>query len=261
MNGTPEMIERTMVLIAEARLHFDASVSGPVKYSPTLVSDETTEFFWATLAVNSAYLLTEKGKHSRYGEEPVFSPEWLAHLSVEDHKNIAVFIRKHKESFWAIYGLLTAISHECLSDNPRFAYTMRNFLLLWDSTNSIVLGVESEDCYSLHAISGIGGVDVSSLSAEEQERYRALAGFAVESYLANFFGRGHGPHPAGFPFAVDEIVYPGHYEVQEPYRSMVLEHPEQARAMIEYMKRGYEGNDLAALLKKNTPAVMATGVL
>jgi hypothetical protein len=250
-----------MEIIAEARLHFDASVSGSVKYSPTLVSDETTEFFWATHAVSNAYCLTEKGKYSRYGEEPIFSTEWLAHLSVEDHERIAAFIVKHKESFWAIDGLFTAMNHECLSNNPRFAYLLRNFLLLWDHTTNLALRIESEDCYSLHAISGIGGVDVSSLSAEDQDSYRALAGFAVESYLADFYGRGHGQHPSGLPFAVDEIVYPGHYEVQEPYRSMVLEHPEQASAMIEYMKRGYVGDELAALLKENTPAVMATGVL
>lgn len=250
-----------MNILAEARSHFDASVSGPVLYSATPVHDKNTDEVWAQEAVRNAHCLTEKGVYSRYGDLIEFSSSWLEDLTIEDHEGITFFVKKHKESFWAIDGLWEALRHQCMSNNPYYAYLLRNFMLLWDDTTTHAYVESTEDCYSIHAISGLGGVDVGSLSSEEQGRYRALAGFAVDAYLANFYGRGHGPHPSGLPFAVDEIVYPGQYEVQEPYRSMVMSYPEQAEAMIEYLKRGYDGDELLELLKGSTPAVMATGVL
>jgi hypothetical protein len=250
-----------MEILAEARSHFDASVSGPVLYSATPVHDKGTDEVWTQEAVRSAHCLTEKGTYSRYGDLIEFSPSWLENLTVEDHEGIAVFVTKHKESFWAIDGLWETLRHQCMSSNPSYAYLLRNFLLLWDETTTHTFEESSEDCYSLHAISGLGGVDISALPAEDQVRYRALAGFAVDAYLANFYGRGHGPHPSGAPFVVDEIVYPGDYKVQEPYRSMVWEHPEQAVPLIEYLKRGYVGDELAALLAESTPAAMSAGVL
>jgi hypothetical protein len=250
-----------MEIIAEARSHFDASVSGPVLYSVTPVHDKNTDEVWAQDAVRSAHCLTEKGVYSRYGELIEFSPSWLEDLTIEDHEGITFFVKKHKESFWAIDGLWEALRHQCMSNNPCYAYLLRNFMLLWDDTTTHSYVESTEDCYSIHAIAGLGGVDVRSLAVEEQGRYRALAGFAVDAYLANFYGRGHGPHPSGLPFAVDEIVYPGQYEVQEPYRSMVMKYPEQAEALIEYLKRGYVGDELTALLAENTPAAMSAGVL
>ena len=258
------LIKQTMEVIAEAASHFDASVSGAVKYSFETATGRSTADFWKYEFIRNAYCLTEKGTKSRYsslGEDPEFSPEWLIHLSEEDHRKIADFVEKHRESFWAIDGMFNALKHQCLSTVPRFSYLLRNFILLWDDTTSHTLSESTEDCYSLHAISGLGGVDISILTAEEQERYRALAGFSVDAYLNRFYGRGHAPYPEGNPFAVDEIVYPGYYEVQEPYRSMVLAHPEQAESMIEYLHRGYQADELWELLAQSTPVAMSIGVL
>lgn len=258
---TTPLIRSTMDILAEARSHFDASVRGPVLYSATPVHDKSTDEVWAIEAVRSAHCLTEKGVYSRYGDMIEFSPSWLEDLTVEDHAGIAAFVAKHKESFWAIDGLWESLRHQCMSNNPNYAYLLRNVLLLWDSTTPHSWVESTEDCYSIHAIAGLGGVDVRTLPSKEQDGYRALAGFAVDAYLSDFYGRGHGKHPSGLPFAVDEIIYPGHYEVQEPYRSMVLEYPEQAKAIIEYLKRGYDGDDLLELLAVGTPAVMFAGVL
>lgn len=257
---TTKPIQDTMEIIAEARSHFDASVSSAVKYSETPVYDDSVEKFWRLSAVSNAVVYTEKGVYSRYGDTLEFSPSWLEDLTVEDHRNIAAFVKAHRESFWAIDGLFTALIHQCISSNPDYTYLLRNFMLLWDDTTSHTKVESTEDCYSLHAISGIGNVDVSALPVEQQRVYRALAGFAVDAYLNRFYGRGHAAIN-GTPFVVDEIIYPGYYAVQEPYRSMVLEHPEQAEAMIHYLKCGYDGDELWGLLKESTPAVMSAGVL
>lgn len=255
------MIAETMQIVAAASSHFDPSVSGKVQYSEEPLRYYTVHDFWHNALTKNDYCLTEKGEHSRYGLDARFSPEWLDHLSVEDHERIAIFIRNHKDSFWAIDGMVSALAHECLSSNPRFAFLLRNFILLWDNTTSHVLSKETEDCYSLHAISGISGVDISALPGNEQDRYGALAAFAVDAYLSDFYGQGHAPHPSGRPFAVDEIVYPGHYEVQEPYLSMVMKYPEQGSSMIRYMSLGYTGDELETLLADCTPATMSVGIL
>lgn len=258
---TMPLIRSTMETLVEARSHFDPSVSGAVKYSSEPVHNKSVDEVWRQEAVRSAHCFTEKGVYSRHGDMVEFSPQWLEDLSVADHEGIADFVKNHKESFWAIDGLWEALKHQCVSNNPRFAHLLRNFMLLWDTTTPHTFEESTEDCYSLHAISGLGGADIGSLSAEDIDRYRALAGFSVDAYLNRFYGRSNAAHPSGAPFVVAEIVYPGHYELQEPYRSMVWEHPEQAIPLIEYLKRGYVGDELAALLAENTPAAMSAGVL
>ena len=256
MGTTLETTMRTMSLVAEAKSHFDASVRGPVTYSPEPVTNMSADAVWQDGISRMGWSMTDQGKNSRYGDDPRFSPLWFSNLTDEDHANIVTFINSHRESFWAIEGLFESLLQQCLNSKSDYGFLLRNFLLLWDSTNSNV--IESEDCYSYSAIKGTGSVDVANLPKEEQERYHSLAIFAVKSYLAGLDGND------GDPNVVQEDIWPMRYIVQEPYRSMVLDYPSHYMFILDFLSRGYTDGDeekLAELLAQNTQPLLTVGML
>lgn len=256
MHNQHTAILRTMDAIAEANLRFDTSASGDVQYSHALISDVTTEDYWEFAAARNVRNRTSDGEYSRYGLEPVFTPSWLNGLSDENHHDIEVFLRDHAKSFWAVDGLTEALLHQCMSTDPAYAYLLRNFMLLWDDTTRHV--IESDDCYSLCAIKGIGGVDVRALPLDQREGYRALAGFAVISYIAGLDGEDDEL------FVVAEDVVSSSYAVQEPFRSMVMKYPSHTQFIFDYLTAGYSPGDherLLELLQQRTPTPLISGLL
>jgi hypothetical protein len=256
MDTTLATVMRTMRLIADAKSHFDASVRGPVTYSPEPVTNMRADLIWQDGIKRMGWSMTDKGEHSRHGADPRFSPLWFSDLNEEDHRNIEEFIKGHQTSFWAIEGLFEALLHQCLNSMDDYRYLLRNFMLLWDSTNSRV--TESEDCYSFSAIKGIGAVDVSSLPQDEQAPYFALSAFAVEAEKAGLGMRDSAP------YVVREHIMPMRWVVQEPYRSMVMQYPYHGGFILDYLTRGYtEGDEqeLASLLADDVPAVVSAGML
>lgn len=249
-------VQQTLELVTEALSHFDASAFDEVEYSSEPVTTESVQEVWQKDVDRHLWSFTHKGTMTRYGDEPVFSPDWMNGLTEHDHRSIAAFVEKNKFDFWAINSLAEAMIHPVLSLDPEYRYLLQNLLLLWDSTNQMI--EERYDCYTLPAIRGIGCVNVGALSSDEQDGYRALAGFAAVTYIAGLDGKD------GDPDVVREVIVPGSYVVQEPYRSMALKYPNQTGFMFRYLKDSYSEGDehhLAELLAQNTPAPLMIGLL
>lgn len=258
MDSSMALIRRTMEAITEAMSHFDPSVHGKVAYSYEPVRNMSADEFWKQEFARNVWLLTEKGRHSRYGNATTFNHDCLLALTDEDHERVLAFVEANKKSYWSMDGMFTALQHQTVSSNPRYAYTLRNFLLLHAEIRSHVLQHETEDCYTLGVVQGLGGEDIGSLSTDEQSRHRAIAVLAVESYLAQLCGR-HGK-----PNVVKEVTYPGDYVVLNPYWSMAWDHPEKVLFMIEYLTTSYTDGDeenLLELLEQDTPTPLLTGLL
>jgi hypothetical protein len=258
MSGTLEATRQTMEVIAEAMSHFDPSVHGKVTYAHESVGNLSVDEYWEQEFARNVWVLTEKGEHSRYGNASTFDPDWLRFITAEDHQRIAAFTQANSKSYWSMDGMFIALQHQIVSSNPSYAHTLRNFLLLHAEIREHVLLHETEDCYTRGVVQGLGGEDIGTLSMKDQEGYRALAVFSVEAYLAQLCGR------HGRPNAVQEVTFPGDYAVQEPFRSMVWEHPNQVMFMIEYLTTSYTSGDeqhLLELLAKNTPTPLLAGLL
>lgn len=257
MSQNRDAAERTMNALAEAVLHFDPSVSnGPVPYSESPVVRMTAVECWRLRVSRMAWSMTDQGVNSRYGSPPQFDVSWLDDISDEEHAGVEDFIRTHRYSFWAIDGLFDALLHQIMNNSSSYRYLLRNFILLWDSSNARAMG--REDCYSLCSIKGVSGVDIGSLTADEQHRYAALVGFNTAAHIEGFMG--YKDNPA----VLHEETIPMRITVLEPYRSMVWEYPQHNQFVIDYLKRGYRAGDeilIAELLPDIAATALNEGVL